>query len=103
MDKDDLLERTCTYNYENGTYVSKQYTKEELKEKIKYYEEKEKSKRSIKAGYYSRFDLGFYSQHYKGIIPDVGIRGVWAFDERNCRIGSFYHNRLGSGLRLNLA
>ena len=44
MDKDDLLERTCTYNYENGTYVSKQYTKEELKEKIKYYEEKEPPK-----------------------------------------------------------
>ena len=44
MDKDDLLERTCTYNYENGTYVSKQYTKEELKEKIKYYEEKEAPK-----------------------------------------------------------
>lgn len=41
MDKDDLLERTFTYNYDSGKYVSKQYTKEELKEKIKYYEEKE--------------------------------------------------------------
>ena len=31
-------------NDENGIYVSKQYTKEELKEKIKYYEEKEPPK-----------------------------------------------------------
>lgn len=44
MNKDDLLERTCTYNYESGKYVSKQYTKEELKEKIQYYEEKEPPK-----------------------------------------------------------
>lgn len=44
MDKDDLLERTFTYNYDSGKYVSKQYTKEELKEKIKYYEEKEPPK-----------------------------------------------------------
>ena len=39
-----MLERTCTYNYESGKYVSKQYTKEELKAKIKYYEEKEPPK-----------------------------------------------------------
>ena len=44
MDKDYLLERTFTYNYDSGKYVSKQYTKEELKEKIKYYEEKEPPK-----------------------------------------------------------
>lgn len=44
MNKDDLLERTFTYNYESGKYVSKQYTKEELKAKIKYYEEKEPPK-----------------------------------------------------------
>ena len=44
MNKDDLLERTFTYNYESGKYVSKQYTKEELKEKIQYYEEKEPPK-----------------------------------------------------------
>lgn len=44
MDKDDLLERTFTYNYDSVKYVSKQYTKEELKEKIKYYEEKEPPK-----------------------------------------------------------
>ena len=44
MDKDDLLERTFTYNYDSGKYVSKQYTKEELKEKINYYEEKEPTK-----------------------------------------------------------
>ena len=44
MNKDDLLERTCTYNYESGKYVSKQYTKEELKTKIQYYEEKEPPK-----------------------------------------------------------
>lgn len=44
MNKDDLLERTFTYNYESGKYVSKQYTKEQLKEKIKYYEEKEPPK-----------------------------------------------------------
>ena len=44
MNKDDLLERTFTYNYESGKYVSKQYTKEALKAKIKYYEEKEPPK-----------------------------------------------------------
>ena len=44
MNKYDLLERTFTYNYESGKYVSKQYTKEQLKEKIKYYEEKEPPK-----------------------------------------------------------
>ena len=44
MNKDDLLERTFTYNYESGKYVSKQYTKAELKEKIQYYEEKEPPK-----------------------------------------------------------
>lgn len=44
MYKNDLLERTLTYNYENGIYVSKQYTKEELKAKRKYYEEQEPPK-----------------------------------------------------------
>ena len=43
-DLEELFEKSSLDNYENGTYVSKQYTKEELKEKIKYYEEKEPPK-----------------------------------------------------------
>ena len=43
-DLEELFEKSSLDNYENGTYISKQYTKEELKEKIKYYEEKEPPK-----------------------------------------------------------
>ena len=43
-DWEELFEKSSLDNYENGTYISKQYTKEELKEKIKYYEEKEPPK-----------------------------------------------------------
>ena len=43
-DLEELFEKSSIENYENGKCVSKQYTKEELKEKIKYYEEKEPPK-----------------------------------------------------------
>ena len=43
-DLEELFEKLSLDNYENGKYVSKQYTKEELKAKIKYYEEKEPPK-----------------------------------------------------------
>jgi len=43
-DLEELFEKSSLDNYENGKYVSKQYTKEELKAKIKYYEEKEPPK-----------------------------------------------------------
>ena len=43
-DLEELFEKSSLDNYENGTYISKQYTKEELKGKIKYYEEKEPPK-----------------------------------------------------------
>lgn len=43
-DLEELFEKSFLENYENGKCVSKQYTKEELKEKIKYYEEKEPPK-----------------------------------------------------------
>mgnify|MGYP000908627242 CR=1 FL=1 len=43
-DLEELFEKSSLENYENGKCVSKQYTKEELKEKIKYYEEKEPPK-----------------------------------------------------------
>ena len=41
---EELFEKSSLENYENRKCVSKQYTKEELKEKIKYYEEKEPPK-----------------------------------------------------------
>ena len=47
-DLEELFEKSSLDNYENGTYISKQYTKEELKGKIKYYEEKERPKRMPK-------------------------------------------------------
>lgn len=41
---EELFEKSSLENYENRKCVSKQYTKEELKEKIKYYKEKEPPK-----------------------------------------------------------
>ena len=41
---EEFFEKSSLKNYENGKCVSKQYTKDELKEKRKYYEEKEPPK-----------------------------------------------------------
>lgn len=46
-DLEELFKKSSLDNYENGKYVSKQYTKEELKAKIKYYEEKEHQKECL--------------------------------------------------------
>lgn len=43
-DLEELFEKSSLDNYENGKCVSKQYTKDELKAKRKYYEEKKPPK-----------------------------------------------------------
>ena len=48
MDEEELLDRTEIQNYENGKYVSKQYTKEKWQKLREYYESLEPPKKNGK-------------------------------------------------------